>query len=71
MTITAFLANAAGNILIVFYFFPENAIKIMQIVSSAGSLHEMSKPVFWKKKERKRRHCFKILSEIFTQHAKL
>ena len=70
MTITAFLGNAAGHILIFFYFFPENAIKIMQIVSSAGNLHEMSKPVFWGKK-RNRRNCFKISSEIFTQHAKL
>ena len=39
----------------------------MQIVSLGDNLHEMSKPIFWKKI----RKYFKILSaEVFTQNAK-
>ena len=41
----------------------------MQIVSLGlgDNLHEMSKPIFWKKEE----NCFKLSStEIITQHAK-
>ena len=39
----------------------------MQIVSTGDNLHEMSNPIFWKKKSEK---YFRMLSaEIFTQHA--
>ena len=40
----------------------------MQIISYGDNLHEMSKPVFWEKKEK----YFKLSSaEIFTQSAKV
>ena len=39
----------------------------MQIVSSGDSLHEMSKPVFWKKKYEK---YFNMSSENFIKSAK-
>ena len=36
----------------IFLFFQENRIRhFMQIVSIGDNLHEMSKPVFWGKKE--------------------
>ena len=41
----------------------------MQIISSGDNLHEMSKPIFWKKEDKKK--YFKMLSaEIFTQSSK-
>ena len=48
------LGNSAGNKLVI--FFPENMIwHFMQIVSNGNNLHEMSKPVFWKKKKKKKK----------------
>ena len=55
--------------LVVLLFFPENRIwHFMQIVSLGDNLHEMSYPVSWEKKKKKK---FKMLSaENFTQSVK-
>ena len=55
----------SDKLMIFSLFFLENKIwHFMQIVSFGNNLHEVSNPIFFKKK-------FKMSSaEIFTQHAK-
>ena len=50
---TTLWANSADDKLMIFFlFFSENRIwHFTQIVSSGDNLHEMSKPVFWRKKK--------------------
>ena len=52
----------------IFFIFPENMLQhFMQIVSLGDNLHDMLKPIFWKKKSE---NYFRLSSaEIFTQHA--
>ena len=62
-------ANSVTN----WSYFPENRLwNFMQIISKEDNLHEMSKPIFWKKKKEKKKKekCFKMsFCEIFTQSA--
>ena len=39
----------------------------MQIVSIGDNLHEMSNPVFWKMKNKKKYHQFVICQKSFAQ----
>ena len=59
------------------YFFPENRLwHSMQIVSKRDNLHEMTKPIFWRKKKKKKKKKNKkniskcCLLNFFTQNAK-
>ena len=50
LTHTTLSANSADDKLIFFLIFPENRFgHFMQIVSYGDNLHEMTKPIFWKK----------------------
>ena len=66
LTFTTFWVNSSDDKLVI--FFPDNRIwHFMQTVSNGDNLHEMSNPIFWKKKKK----YFKILSAWnFTQSAK-
>ena len=65
LTITTLWVNSANDKLMAIQ---ENRLwHFMQIVSSWGSLQEMSKPVFW---ESKKKYCKTLSVEIFTQSAK-
>ena len=45
----------------------------MQIVSLGDNLHEMTKPIFWKKKKKKKKKkkIYMLSAERFTQPAEL
>ena len=66
--ITLWASSAGDKMIIVFLTFRENRLwRFMQIVSSWGSLHEMSKPIF---REKTRKYLTMSSAENFTQNAK-
>ena len=71
LTFTTLWANSSDDkMTIVFLFFPENRLwHFMQTVSlgERDNLYEMSKPIFWEKKKKKKKY-FKMSAEIFTQN---
>ena len=69
--LTSLLANSSDDQLMIFFLFDQGNKfwHFMQIVSLGDNLHEMSKPVFWKKNRKKKFQyvvCWKFYPQCYA-----